>query len=266
MHSTRQKQILEFLRSKGECTVQSLAEMHEVSEMTIRRDLQALKNMGLIVRSRGGAMLAESVLFEFAFLQRRYEAREAKFAIARVVAGLVAEKSSVILDSGTTTLAVAQQLYAHRKLVVITTSLPIASVMQRHGNAEILLLGGFLRRDSPDLEGPMTEANLVGLKANLAIIGADGIDAGGTAYTHSLNVSRILARAIEAAEKVYVVADSSKLNRSALTAFGHLRDFDGLITDDGAPPELVEAYRAAGASVTVAEVTDEVARAARVQP
>jgi DeoR/GlpR family transcriptional regulator of sugar metabolism len=252
MNHLRQKRILELLQSRGHCSVELLAETLEVSEMTIRRDLRVLADAGSVVRDHGGATPAESVLFEFSFLERRHEQRAAKDAIGLAAAELVPDGASVILDSGTTTLAVAAHLRTRRKLTVITTSLPIASVLQRSGNADILLLGGFLRKDSPDLEGPMTEANLTGLRADIAILGADGIDQDGNTYSNSLNVARLLARAIAAAGKVYVVADSKKLNRSALTMFGKMADFVGLITDAGAPAALLARYRANGISVIVA--------------
>jgi len=252
MTSTRQKQILEHLNIQGQCTVDFLAETLEVSEMTIRRDLIALASAGMIVRTHGGATPAESVLFEFSFLERRHHQRAAKDTIGAAAAELVPDGASLILDSGTTTLAVARHLRGKRKLTVITTSLPIASVLQRHGNADILLLGGFLRKDSPDLEGPLTESNLSGLRADIAILGADGIDGQGTAYSNSLNVAKLLGKAMSAAGHTYVVADSQKLGRASLTAYGKLKDCAGLLTDGEIPATLLQQYRKLGISVTVA--------------
>ncbi len=252
MSHGRQKQIMDLLATRGECTVDFLADALRVSEMTIRRDLRLLAGQGLVVRSHGGAAPAENVLFEFSFLERRRLRRLEKEAIGKLAAELVPEGATVILDSGTTTLAVAQHLRSTRRLTVITTSLPIASVLQRSGNAEILLLGGILRRDSPDLEGPLTESNLAGLNADLAILGADGVDAAGTTYSSSINVARLLTKAISAAQKVFVTADSSKLNRTALSSFGNLKDFDGLITDERIEQNLLSTFRGIGIHVAVA--------------
>ncbi len=252
MQNVRQRKIIELLHSDGECTVDGLAQKLCVSDMTIRRDLQALADEGLLLRTHGGASPVESVRFEFQFLQRTQLRRQQKDAIGTVAAGLVQEGQSILFDSGTTTLAVARQLRKLSRLTVLTTSLPIASVMQRAGNADILLLGGFLRRESPDLEGPLTEANLATLQADVAILGADGIDAEGNVYNVSLSIARLLTIAAKAAAKVYVVADSSKIGRTALTRFGNLRDWAGLITDDEINPALLEQLRSAGVDVKLA--------------
>ena len=253
MQIERHRQIVELLNSRGACAVDVLAKEFSVSEMTIRRDLQSLVEDGRIARTHGGAAPVEQVMFEFEFLRRAQENRPSKDLIGRAAAALVEEGQSVILDSGTTTLAIARELQSRRRLTVITTSLPIAAVLQRGSRVEILLLGGFLRRESPDLEGPLTESNLETLRADIAFVGADGIDLSANAYNTSLNVGRLLTKAVKAASTVYVVADSSKLGRTALTKFGNLASWKGLITDRGATPEQLTALRQAGANVIVAQ-------------
>lgn len=253
MQIDRHRQIVELLNSRGACAVDVLAKEFSVSEMTIRRDLQSLVEDGRIARTHGGAAPVEQVMFEFEFLRRAQENRPSKDLIGRAAAALVEEGQSIILDSGTTTLAIARELQSRRRLTVITTSLPIAAVLQRGSRVEILLLGGFLRRESPDLEGPLTESNLETLRADIAFVGADGIDLSANAYNTSLNVGRLLTKAVKAASTVYVVADSSKLGRTALTKFGNLASWKGLITDSGATPEQLTALRQAGANVIVAQ-------------
>lgn len=253
MQTPRQRQILELLHSKGDCAVDHLAETLRVSDMTIRRDLQTLAEEGLVLRTHGGASPVESVRFEFKFLERAQVRRNQKEAIGRAAAALVKAGQSVLLDSGTTTLAVARELRALAPLTVITTSLPIASVMQRSGNAEIVLLGGTLRRESPDLEGPLTESNLQTLRADVALFGADGIDLEGTAYNASLSVARLLSSGARSAARVYIVADSSKIGTAALSSFGNLSTWAGLITDSEIAPSHVSALRARGVNVIIAE-------------
>ncbi len=252
MQTGRQRKILELLHQGGERSVDALAELLQVSDMTIRRDLQALAEEGLLLRTHGGASPVENVRFEFQFLQRAQHRRQQKEAIGLAAAAIVKEGQSVLFDSGTTTLAVARQLRRVAHFTVITTSLPIASVMQRSGNADILLLGGFLRRDSPDLEGPITESNLNTLHADVAFLGADGVDGEGNVYNASLSIARLLMVAVKAASKVYVVADSSKLDRNALTKFGNLRDWAGLVTDAEISHAQLTQYRQAGINVIVA--------------
>ncbi len=134
-------------------------------------------------------------------------------------------------------------------LTVITTSLPIASELQYCQSIETLLLGGFLRHGAPDLAGSLTESNLENLRADIAFIGADGIDSQGNVYNRSMPVGRMLAKMAASADKVFVVADHSKLGRTALMRYGNIARWSGLITDRNAENGALSALRRAGAHV-----------------
>jgi DeoR/GlpR family transcriptional regulator of sugar metabolism len=251
--------IIEALAARGECSVEELSHLLNVSDMTIRRDLQKLADEGRVVRTHGGASAANQVSFEFQFLKRSQENAPAKQHIGAAAASLIRDGQSVLLDSGSTTLAVARQLVHRRRLTVLTTSLPIASVLQRAAGLETLLLGGYVRRDSPDLEGPLTEANLDYLRADIAFLGADGIDAAGNVYNSSLSIARMLAKMVASSEKVYVVADHTKLGRRALASFGSIAQWAGLITDAQADETTIRRLRDTGVNVTLAGQAREVA-------
>jgi len=252
MQTTIQRRIEELLRERGSCSVDFLSSALGVSDMTVRRDLQRLADVGRVVRTHGGASPAEQVMFEFQFLRRAQQNARQKEQIAATAARLVRNGTSVLLDSGTTTLALARHLRARQSLTVITTSLPIAAALQHSAGVETVLLGGVLRRDAPDLGGPLTEANLEHLRADLAFVGADGLDSCGHAYNASLSVARMLAKLAACAAEVYVVADGSKLGRTALMRFGDVAKWRGLITDARAPAEQVHLLRQAGVNVMVA--------------
>jgi len=245
----RQETILAELDARGECAVEELAARFGVTRMTIRRDLQALADAGRVIRTHGGAAPTARVSFEFRFLEHAGQQRQAKEAIAITAGELVESGQSVLLDSGTTTLAVARRLRGKAGLTVITTSLPIASELYGHEGVNLLLLGGLLRHDSPDLTGAMTEGNLDSLHADVAFLGADGIDAEGNVYNRTTALARLLARMADAADRVYVVADSSKLGRKALMRFGNLNQWDGLITDSGADESLLTELAGSGVHV-----------------
>lgn len=258
LQTTRHRQILDLLRHRGECAVDELSGACGVSDMTIRRDLQKLAEDGRIVRTHGGAAPAEQISFEFQFLRRNQLNAAAKESIGAAAAHLVRDGQSVMLDSGTTTLAIARRLRNRRNLTVITTSLPIASVLQQSPEIQTLLLGGYMRRESPDLEGPLTESNLESLRAEIAFVGADGIDSDGQVYNASLGVARMLSRMARAAKEVYVVADASKLGRRALAAFGNLAKWRGLITDAPHEHEVVQQLKSAGVNViAVSQTADQ---------
>lgn len=257
-HSPRQSQILEMLQNNGECTIDTLAAKFRTSGMTVRRDLQALASHGRIIRTHGGATIAPGVSFEFAFLKRSKLNEPQKHAIGLVATSLIKDGQSVMLDSGTTTLAIAQQLRQRRGVRVITTSLPIASMLQYNESVEIHLLGGQLRPGSPDLCGAITESNLGLICADIAFVGAEAVDAGGAVFSDSAELSRVLLKMLENAKKAYIVADSSKLGKSALWRFGQLKNLAGLITDSKADPAFIAGLAKAGINVIRAPRTGRV--------
>jgi DeoR/GlpR family transcriptional regulator of sugar metabolism len=248
----RQDHIREAVRAKGSCLIKDLAESLGASEMTIRRDLDALAERGLVIRTHGGAAIAERISFEFEFLHRVNENRQAKEAIAIAAAELVADGQAIMMDSGTTTLALARRLRGRHGLTVITTSLPIAAELQYHKQARVLLLGGYLHAASPDVSGALAESNLEQLRADLAFIGCDAIDNEGAVFSEAPEVARLLIKMAASSQNAYVVADSSKTGKTALCRYGSLKDFDGLITDAGAPADVLKSLRRGGAKVIIA--------------
>ena len=255
MKLSRQKRIVALINDQGECSVEALAEACGVSTMTIRRELSALEREGKVIRTHGGATLGEKVLFDFQFLQRARVQQAAKEQIAATAAALVQDGQSVMTDSGTTTLALARQLQGRQGLTLVTTSLPIAAALQHAAGVRVLLLGGFVRRDAADLTGALTEANLESLRADLAFLGADGIDLSGRVYNDSPEVARLLGKMAAAARTTYIVADSSKIGRTALVRFGNLAKWDGLITDRAVSRSQAAGLRRAGVNLIVSKST-----------
>jgi len=246
---TRQDQICEAVARRGECSIEELIEQLGVSGMTVRRDLQALAEQGKVIRTHGGAAMAERVSFEFEFLQRVKEHQAAKQAIAATAAAQVTDGESVLLDSGTTTLEVAKRLREKGRLTVVTTSLPIAAQLQYDRHVEVLLLGGCVRPSSADLAGALTEMNLESLRADVAFIGARAVDRQGGVYQDSAEVARMLTKMAASAGRVFIVADGSKLGKTALWRVGRAQDWAGLITDAAADRSLLTSLKKAGVRV-----------------
>jgi DeoR/GlpR family transcriptional regulator of sugar metabolism len=235
-----------MLNDRGECTVEEISQAFGVSTMTVRRDLQALADAGRVMRTHGGASAGAQVSFEFRYLDRMQENHKAKEAIGARAAELVKDGESVMLDSGTTTLAIANRLRNRRNLTVVTASLPIASALYGCEGIELLLLGGQLRKDSPDLIGAITESNVDMMKADIAFLGADGIDEEGNVYQASATVAGLLSKMAQPARRVYSVADHTKIGKTALMRFGNIAQWNGLITDDGLTQEQAEKLMQAG--------------------
>ena len=240
---SRQYDILEQISQHGEQSVSELAVHFAVSEMTIRRDLDEMVLRGAILRTHGGGAPVGRVAFDFQFMGRATDQIQEKNQIAECAARLVQPGMTVLLDSGTTTLAIARALRGIPQLKIITTSLPIASELQYVPELDLMLLGGQLRRESPDLIGPLTRVGLAQIQASIAFLGADGIDKSGTVYAPSLDVAELLRLMITASDAVWVVADHQKLGRTSTARVAALSTLTGMITDAGADKELLQALR-----------------------
>lgn len=228
----RHQKILDRLHAQGEVAVQELAEAFGVTPMTIRRDLDFLAEQNRLTRTHGGAMRSSSAVIEFAFLERSRERIAEKQAIARAAAALVEPGMTLVLDTGTTTLEVARAIAGVPDLTVLTSSLAIASALYGRENLSLILLGGGVRRNSPDLSGPLTEDNLRRFRTHLAILGADALDCDGL-YTSDQAIAAVSRAMIASAEETVLVADSDKIARRAFVHFAEWPDITHLVTDGG---------------------------------
>ncbi len=244
--ATRRREILALLNERGECSIDQLTDRFGVSGMTIRRDLQDLADQGDILRTHGGAAATRRISFDFQFLDRMQHQAEPKKNIADRVFKLITPGQSIMLDSGTTTLAIANRLRAIGKLTLVTTSLPIASALFGADDIEVVLLGGSLRQNSPDLTGAVTLHSLDLISTDLAFIGADAIDEQGNVYNQSQQVGLMLQKMMGAARETYLVADHSKFAKRDLMRFGHVRDFTGIISDNELPAVVAKQIKRAG--------------------
>ncbi len=247
----REKRLRDVLRVREEASVSVLAEELGVSEMTLRRDLDRLEAAGYVRRTHGGAVAAERIGFEFDFVARRQSNQKAKRAIAEAALKLIEPGLVILLDAGTTALELACLLRGVSNLVVVTPSLAVAAELQFAEGIQTILLGGILRRGSPDLTGEITEAALETLAVDIAFQGSDGIGLDGMLYTGDLSVARVDRTIRQRAGRTYVLADSSKVGRSALACHGRLSEMSGWITDRGIDPEHLKTLSGYGCPITV---------------
>jgi DeoR/GlpR family transcriptional regulator of sugar metabolism len=244
----RLRRIAEAVREAGRLSVAELAELTGASEMTIRRDLEALAEQGVIERYRGGA---RSLLLrgeEPPFALRAQDGTEAKRRIAAAVAAMLADGESVVLDSGTTCLEVARVL-EHRRLTVMPLSLHAANALTAAAQVKLLLPGGEPRPGELALTGPLTEASLAALRFDTAVIGCCGLTSADGLTAYDLADAAVKRAAIASARRVIAVADAAKFSRTALAFVAAAGSLHTVVTDDGAPPEEVAALRASGPTV-----------------
>lgn len=249
----RKGEILSRLSKDTHVAVSELAAAFGCSEMTIRRDLAKLKAEGLVERSHGGAVATRLARLETALSERAKLRGGEKAAIARVAAPLAKAGQRIILDTGTTTLALARELRTAQGICVVTTSLAVASALLSGKGVECMLVGGTVRDGSPDLCGPLMEENLSRLHADCAFIGCDALSASGELMTTDPRVARASELMVRNSERVALLTDSSKAGRSAFVAFARLDQLDWLVTDAGMPEEYLEMARHAGVEVIIAD-------------
>ncbi|WP_246053138.1 DeoR/GlpR family DNA-binding transcription regulator [Actinocorallia herbida] len=246
--SERLSRIVEAVRASGEVSVIELALLTGASEMTIRRDLDVLSGRGVLTRFRGGA---RSLLLrgeEPPFGMREREGVETKRAIAAVVAGLIADGESVVVDSGTTCLEVARALEP-RRLTIMPLSLHAANALTGAASIHLLLPGGEPRPAELALTGPLAEASLAALRFDTAVIGCCGISPTDGLTTHDLADAAVKRAAIASSRRVIAAAEATKFSRTALAHVAPITAFDAVVTDDTLPEDTGTALAAAGISV-----------------
>ncbi|WP_028030417.1 DeoR/GlpR family DNA-binding transcription regulator [Gemmobacter nectariphilus] len=249
--SFRQGEILEIARSEGRVVVEDLAARFSVTLQTIRRDLGELAEAGLLDRVHGGAVVRAGVA-NTAWAERQRQNLEAKAAIAAACAALIPDNSSLILNIGTTTEAVARALLGHRNLTVVTNNLNVANILARNESCEVMVAGGALRRADGGLVGELTTQFFEQFKVDLAVIGISALDADGDLLDFDLAEVRVARTILRQARRRLVVADASKLSRHAPVRLGSLSELDGIVTDQPLPEALAAACQGWGTEVYLA--------------
>lgn len=243
--------ILERLAQSGNVAVGPLAEALGVSSATIRRDLELLDSQRLMTRTHGGAV-ARGLLYELPLRYKAARHQAEKLRIARAAAEHVPDGGAVGLTGGTTTTEVARAIADRPGLTIVTNALNIASELAIRPNLKLVIPGGVARSESYELVGPLGEANLQTLNLGVVFVGVDGIALEAGLTTHhdvEANTNRLL---IDRAQRVVVVADSSKLERVTFARICGVDRVDVLITDDKAPAAVLEALEQAGVTTVIA--------------
>lgn len=240
--SFRHPEILETARRQGKVTVEGLAEQFGVTLQTIRRDLTDLAEAGRLERVHGGAILPSgttNILYE----ERRVLNQAAKTRIARACAAHIPEGSSVFLNIGTSTEAVAHELLHHQDLLVVTNNMNVANILAANRDCQIVLTGGTLRRLDGGLIGTLTVATIRQFKFDIAVIGCSAMDADGDLLDFDIQEVGVSQTIIAQARKTFLVADRSKFTRSAPARIASLSEIDGFFTDSVLPGRLASRCR-----------------------
>ncbi|GAA1294338.1 DeoR/GlpR family DNA-binding transcription regulator [Pseudonocardia aurantiaca] len=233
----RQELILTAVRATGGAKVSDLVERLGVSDMTVRRDIEALASRGLVTRVHGGATTPGSSVEEPGFAAKSGLHTAAKQAIAVAAAALVEPGASVALSAGTTTHAVASALLGTPRLTVVTNSLRVAEVLHDAARDDLtVVLTGGERTPSDALVGPVAVAALRQLHVDWLLMGVHGMDAEAGFTTPNLVEAETNRALVHCARQVAVVADNSKWGVVGLSTIATLDEVDVVVTDAGLPP------------------------------
>ena len=248
----RHGRILALLQQYGSISVTQLSERFRVSEVTIRKDLSFLEQQKKLYRTHGSAILISPYISD-----RHVNEKEKKNVAEKqgaAAAALLAQDDSIIIASGTTMAFLAREIKPQGRLTVITASVPVTQILSQDPDVDVIQLGGITRSSSVSVVGPFAEQMLRSFNCSKLFIGVDGIDPDfGLTTTNMLEAS--LNRAmIDAAQKVVVLADSSKFGRRGFSKICDLESVDRIITDNRVQPLYLDRLRERGIEVTVVEV------------
>ncbi len=248
----RQQQIMVEARRAGRVEVASLADSLGVAAETVRRDLTALELRGSVRRVHGGAIPVERLELEPTLATRSSRLTEVKRRIAARVLDELPTGGTVLLDSGSTTLAVVQLLPPDLDLTVVTNSVAAAAALSTHPGITLYLLGGHVRGITGAAVGEWATAALDGLVVDLAILGTNGISAARGLTTPDQAESLVKTAMVHSARRVLVATDSSKAGDDHLHRFATLAEVDVVVTDTDLADDVAAELRAAGPLVVTA--------------
>ncbi|NIP85653.1 MAG: DeoR family transcriptional regulator [Planctomycetales bacterium] len=250
----RRQQLLELVRARGFASLPELAGALQVSESTVRRDLEHLEESGSAKRTHGGVVYTgESPAFPH-FHDRQESQWARKCAIARAAVEWIEDGETLLLDGGTTTYEVARLLVG-RPLQIVTNSMPVANLFAASSDSDLVLIGGNVHLRTGVTLGPYAHSMLGDLNVRRAIMSVAAVNERGYYNSNILQVE-IQQAMVAAADEVIVVADSTKFGHSSLARMCPLDEVDRLISDDGLTPAWQTKIQNAGATLKIAEVSE----------
>jgi DeoR family transcriptional regulator of aga operon len=249
----RQQRIIEQLNTSGKIEIGEMARQLEVSAVTLRADLEELERLQVLRRIRGGAIALRPSRFERSIETSLKTMTEEKARIAQIAAALVHDNQTVIMDTGSTTAAIARALpKTLHNVAVVTNSLNIVFELRRHPGIMLIVTGGQLRPLLNSLVSSFGQLLLQEINADIAFMSCSGVDSRKGFTNGDWEEAEMKKHMLRAARRVIFVADHSKLNQIATARIAAISDADLLITDAAAPMEIVNELRAARLSVNLA--------------
>ncbi len=251
----RRGRLLDLVRQSGFAALPDLAVELRVSESTVRRDLDHLEEIGVARRTHGGVYYTGPSPKLPHFDNRQQTEASKKGCLARSACQLIEDGDTILLDGGSTTYQIAQQLVG-RQLQVVTNSLPVANLFTSSDTVDLVLLGGYMHTRTGVTLGPYANEMLKSLQVRRAILSAAGIDHRGY-YNSNLLLVETEQAMMKAADEVVIAADSTKFGRTSLARLCGLDEVSYLVVDDGIDDEWRGVLAAADVELVIAELGGE---------
>lgn len=250
---SRRNEILNDINDNGQVYVDELSTKFGVSEVTIRNDLDQLEQKSLLIRARGGAMRIEGrVGVDYHLSEKDKLHFQEKVRIGKAASKLIADSEIVLIDSGTTTVEMAKNLDHIENLTVITNALNIAAALISNPNVNLTIPGGYLRKNSQSLVGPMAEKGLRNFHVDKAFLGVDGFDTHTGLYTPNIEEAHLNELMINIANHVVLLADSSKFKKKSFAFICSVDKIGTVVTDDKIADDDHKRLKDAGIEVIIA--------------
>jgi DeoR family fructose operon transcriptional repressor len=246
----RRAKLLHLVQSQGFTSLPDLVELLTVSESTVRRDLDALEEDGVIKRTHGGAFYSGPTPNLPHFRQRQEAQWDKKKQIAQAAAGLIEDGDTVLLDGGSTTYELARELVG-RPLQVVTNSLPVANLFNTDASTDLIIVGGYVHARTGSVQGPYASEMLKKLHVRRAVISAAGINDQGVYNTNRMLVETQWAM-MNATDEVILVVDSSKFGHQSLAYVCELQSISSLVSDSQLNEAWQKKIAAAGVKLVLA--------------
>ena len=247
----RRSEIIQHLQETERASTQSLSQLFQVSEVTIRNDLNELEKRGWISRVHGGAEIVRRLQDEQPFAMRQALQIVEKISIAKSAASLVKPGDTIILDSSTTAFQLALHLKEISNLRVVTNNLHVVSTLSPCQGIEVIIVGGIVRGKTASVVGPPAEEMMASWHAHQGFFGAAGLTRQRGLTDADIREAQIKKRMIKAVDKVNVLLDASKFGTQAFSTFASLEDIDQLFTDNKIPEEYTDLCREFGIKLSV---------------
>ena len=248
----RRHAISTILKKRGSLRVTEISERLGVSEVTLRKDLATLEEMGVLERTHGGAVLADQTEVGGLLATRKRAASAAKQSIARAARSLLNHGETVYIDSGSTCTELAR-LVTEMELRVVSNALDILMLLADQPGIALHATGGAFRHQAGSFIGPDAEEVVARMHFDHAFLGATGVSDDGRCSSQNSIEAQLKRRAIASSTTAVILADASKFGRNAFSEFSTMSEIDILITDAAVDGKTVAAFREGGLDVIVAE-------------